>query len=94
MDSGNLWHKQLGHPSSQILSLLPKDLGNFERVESKEQHPCDICFRAKQTRSPFCDSESKAKDLFETIHCDIWGSYRAPSFCGAHYFLTIVDDFE
>jgi len=27
------------------------------------------------------------------IHCDIWGPYRHPSLSGAHYFLTVVDDF-
>lgn len=26
-------------------------------------------------------------------HCDIWGSYKTASHSGAHYFLTIVDDF-
>ena len=31
-------------------------------------------------------------ELFELLHCDIWGSYKIPSFYGAHYFLTIVDD--
>lgn len=28
------------------------------------------------------------------IHCDIWGPYRVPSYSGARYFLTIVDDFS
>jgi len=49
-------------------------------------------FRAKQTQNQFDISESKADDIFEIIHCDIWGSYRVPSFCGAHYFLNIVDN--
>ena len=26
------------------------------------------------------------------IHCDLWGPYRTPSLCGAHFFLTIIDD--
>ena len=51
-----------------------------------------MCFRAKQTRSTFNVSDNKANDSFEIIHCDIWGSYQIPSFCGAHYFLTNVDD--
>ncbi|XP_026397593.1 uncharacterized protein LOC113292991 [Papaver somniferum] len=25
---------------------------------------------------------------------DLWGPYKTPSSCGAHYFLTIVDDFS
>lgn len=53
---------------------------------------CDICFRAKQTRSRFPISESKASGLFKLVHCDIWGPYRVKPSCGASYFLTIVDD--
>ena len=29
---------------------------------------------------------------FDLIHCDIWGAYFVKSFCGASYFLTILDD--
>ena len=32
------------------------------------------------------------EDLFEIIHSDVWGHYTVPSSCGAHYFLTIVND--
>jgi len=38
------------------------------------------------------ESDSNISELFALIHCDIWGAYRTPSLCGAHYFLTIVDD--
>ena len=48
--------------------------------------------RAKQTRTQFVASENHAQELFELIHCDIWGTYRVSSHCGAHYFFTIVDD--
>ena len=32
---------------------------------------CDACFRAKQIRSQFFNSESKADDLFDSLPCDI-----------------------
>jgi len=92
MDAHALWHSRLGHPSNRVLSLLPKDLGISYCLGNNKVEPCDVCFRAKQTRNSFDISESKADDLFEIIHCDIWGSYKVSSFCGAHYFLTIVDD--
>jgi len=59
---------------------------------NKKVKMCDVCFCAKQTRSHFAISESKATKLFELIHCDIWGLYRIKASCGASYFLTIVDD--
>ena len=30
---------------------------------------------------------------FDLIHCDIWGPFRTATHTGAHYFLTIVDDY-
>ena len=37
---------------------------------------CDVCLRAKQSRDHFPIIENKATDIFELIHCDLWGGYR------------------
>ena len=37
--------------------------------------------------------KSHKKKPFDIIHCDIWGRYKYSSLYGAHYFLTIVDDY-
>lgn len=84
-----LWHKRLGHPSFSVFSSLPFDISN-----SSNPSPCDVCYRAKQTREVFFDSSNKTKACFELIHVDVWGPYRTPSSIGAVYFLTIVDDFS
>lgn len=31
---------------------------------------------------------------FTLIHCDVWRRYHTTSKSGAHYFLTIVDDYS
>jgi len=72
--------------------LTCKEFRFYDRVANKANETCDVCLCAKQTRSPFSQSESNASELFELIHCDIWGAYRVRSSCSAHYFLTIVDD--
>ena len=88
-DTYQLWHHRLGHASKQLISSLPTiHDNNFQDV------PCDICFKAKQTREFFPLSNNKAISLFDLIHCDIWGPYSEPSSCEAFYFLTIVDDFS
>jgi hypothetical protein len=89
-DSYQVWHRRLGHPSSQIVGLLPS-ISNKDFRRNKDE-PCDVCFKAKQTRTSFPISSNKVDDLFELIHCDVWGPYSVPSSCGASYFLTIVDD--
>ncbi|CAH9076640.1 unnamed protein product, partial [Cuscuta epithymum] len=85
-----LWHQRMGHPSSQVIEKLApvsglKHVGGF---------PCDVCFRAKQTRDSFPTSLTKTHKPFELVHCDLWGPYNSPSSCGARYFLTLVDDYS
>jgi hypothetical protein len=85
-----LWHKRMGHPSLKTVKLLTSvSCGKFCESMNKA---CEVCQRAKQNREKFTLSNSKASDVFELIHCDLWGAYRTPSSCGASYFLTIVDD--
>jgi hypothetical protein len=81
-----LWHQRLGHPST---SSIPTTL-NFP----KSHLPCDVCARAKHTRLPFFFNTNKSTFCFNRIYCDIWGGYPTASYSGAHYFLTIVDDYS
>ena len=64
----SLWHKRLGHPSNQVLGLLPKSLGIFP---SRNNDVCEICTRAKQTCAKFAISQNKVECVFGLIHCDI-----------------------
>lgn len=52
-----------------------------EEVDVNKVPTCDLWHQ--RLRHP-------SKQVF--IHCDIWGAYRVESLCGAHYFLSIVDD--
>jgi len=91
VNSHNLWHSHLEHPSI-VPSLLPKTLGVSSHCKNKQFDSYDVCFRANQNRSKFIVSKNKVNDLFDIIHCNSWGSCKIPSLCGAHYFLTIIDD--
>ncbi|KAJ4768963.1 Retroelement pol polyprotein-like [Rhynchospora pubera] len=84
------WHRRMGHPSTQTTLLFP----GVRNDGCDSNKICDICLQAKQTRDVFPVSFNKAIESFELIHCDIWGPYRVASHCGAHYFLTVVDDFS
>jgi len=85
-----LWHRRLGHPSREVLLYLPPSLRI--NCDLNKEEACEICFRAKQTQKKFPISTHNAKDVFDLIHCNIWDPYRYPSLCGAHYFLSLVDD--
>ena len=66
---------------------------NFLKFSIQSNNTCPICPLAKQHRLPFSTSEISSKKPFDLIHCDIWGRYKYSSLSGAHYFLTIVDDY-
>lgn len=53
-----------------------------------------VLIRAKQTRLPFPTSSIKTQSCFDLVHCDIWGPYKTSSFSGAHFFLSVVDDYS
>jgi hypothetical protein len=89
--SSNLWHRRLGHLSSNRLQFLADNLLKFNFDSS---HKYDVCPSAKQTRQPFPSSSISTSKCFSLIHCDIWGRYKTLSISGAFYFLTIVDDFS
>ena len=87
-----LWHARLGHLSLKITKMVPTvDARKGSDILNKA---CDICHREKHTRDSFPISDSKASNLFELIHYDLWGPYRTASSCGCYYFLTVVDDFS
>ena len=87
----DLWHKRLGQPSKAHIKTLAKSIPRITLCPSID---CNVCPLAKQTRLPISLSSISIVEPFELIHCDIWGSYRTASHSGAHYFLTIVDDFS
>ncbi|XP_010473846.1 PREDICTED: uncharacterized protein LOC104753269 [Camelina sativa] len=90
--SFELWHNRMGHPVAKVVGLLPGvSLNNSSTFLNKA---CDTCLRAKQTRLSFPISENKTTKIFELIHCDLWGPYRTPTYSGARFFLTIVDDYS
>ncbi|KAK3035781.1 hypothetical protein RJ639_033510 [Escallonia herrerae] len=89
-ESYELWHRRMGHPSSQPLIHLP----TVSVVSPSLKTICDVCCRAKHSRTVFPDSTSRAMDIFGLVHCDIWGPYRVSTISSAKYFLTIVDDYS
>ncbi|KAH9764454.1 hypothetical protein KPL70_001531 [Citrus sinensis] len=94
--SNNPSGELLESAASGLSSLSSEQWNTLLNLLSSDQcfQNCDVCFRAKQCRDKFVLSNNKASNICELIHCDLWGPYRTASSCGAHYFLTIVDDFS
>lgn len=82
-----LWHRGLGHPSSLIMKGLSQITDH-----DKSNSFCDICVRAKMTRTSFPNSTYKATNNFDLVYCDVCGLYTVTSIMGVRCFLTIMDD--
>nr|GEU39637.1 ribonuclease H-like domain-containing protein [Tanacetum cinerariifolium] len=63
-----IWHIRLGHPSSQVLSVLHNDL---DISKSSSIPVCEACHRAKQTMDPFSLSNHKYKTHGELVYLDL-----------------------
>ncbi|KAK9125652.1 hypothetical protein Scep_014498 [Stephania cephalantha] len=86
------WHHLLGHPPLVVTKHLPM-LSSKSALYSPDE-PYDVCHMSKQCRLPFHLSLIKSVSPFQLLHMDLWGPYKHTSIQGAHYFLTIVDDFS
>nr|GEV55290.1 retrovirus-related Pol polyprotein from transposon TNT 1-94 [Tanacetum cinerariifolium] len=88
-----LWHMRLGHMSEKGMVILSKrELLDNHKVANLEF--CEHCVIEKQKRVSFSKTIHQIKATLDYLHADCWGPSRVPSFGGARYFLSIIDDFS
>lgn len=91
----NLWHRRMGHINYGDLIKLRDGMAigvNFTGSKGKQQ-PCVSCLHGKQTRKPFTNKGTRAKEILELLHSDLCGPMEVNSFSGAKYFYTFIDDY-
>lgn len=84
-----LWHRRLGHLSFSYLRKLQPHL--FLRVHDSK-FKCHICELAKSHRISYLPSFNKSFAPFIVVHSDVWGLAKIPSWSGARYFVTFIDE--
>src|SRR5438270_2466692 len=87
-----LWHRRLGHPSTQIMSRLSSNhlLSSTFKFQPSLCHGCAM---SKSTRLPFPVSfDIKTSFPFQLVHSDVWQS-PALSVSGYKYYLLFTDDY-
>lgn len=87
----DLWHYRLGHPSDSRIKLIHQ---LHPHVTFDSNQCCLVFPLAKHRRLPFPVSSTSSMNVFDLIHCDLWGPFSISSLTGAKYFLTIVDDYS
>uniref|UniRef100_A0A1J3K4I8 Retrovirus-related Pol polyprotein from transposon TNT 1-94 n=2 Tax=Noccaea caerulescens TaxID=107243 RepID=A0A1J3K4I8_NOCCA len=92
IDSYFLWHKRLGHISSERIKRLVKD-GVIPTLDFTNITACVDCIKGKQTKHTKRGA-TRSTQLLEIIHTDICGPFDVPTFGGEKYFITFIDDFS
>lgn len=95
------WHQRLGHLNVQSVMRLFR-AGRIDGLNAitslnLQQFQCEACTLGKGKRLPTLRSaplETRASNLLDLIHVDLWGPATATSMGGKRYFLTCYDDFS
>lgn len=90
----DLWHKRFGHLGVGSLQSLARErlVDGFDFDSSKRLTFCETCPQAKQHRSKFSASSTKAAEPLGLVHSDLCGKMNVKSHGGAEYFLNFIDD--
>jgi len=88
--SADLWHRQLGHPTSRIFQLLV--LKNKIICNNKHLNfQCQSCPLEKASRLSLGPIGHKTSAPLELIFSDVWGPAPLFSLDGYRYFVIFVD---
>ena len=85
-----LWHLRLGHVSDNKLSTFNNNL--LDVIQFQSNKDCVLCPIAKQKKLPFPSFNHISHNVFDIVHCDVWGPSVKSTQEGYKYFLTLVDD--
>jgi hypothetical protein len=55
---------------------------------------CEHCIFGKHKRVKFSSAIHNTENILDYVHSDLWGASCKVSHCGAHYMLTIIDDYS
>jgi len=89
----DLWHMRLGHMSELVMAeLMKRNLLDGCILSGKKF--CEHCVFGKHKRVKFNTSVHTTKGTLDYVHADLWGPSRKPSYGGARYMLTIIDDYS
>jgi hypothetical protein len=81
--------------SNKGLKELDAMVDGMNLKEVLLHHICEGCIKGKHQRTSFPkDGATRASQLLEIVHTNVWGPMRTTSHGGVRYFLTFIDDFS
>ena len=90
-----LWHRRLGHPGREKMSLISQAVEGIPNLRVKNSLECNTCSLTKSIRSQSRKAPlNPATKRLERTFIDTWGPYKYPSIGGKRYMLVIVDEYS
>lgn len=86
-------YNRLAHQNLKYVKTILNNK-NIRYIDDTKNFVCEKCLAGKQQRVPYPPSESRANDVLQLVHADVWGPMERSSLGGARYFLVIEDDFS
>jgi hypothetical protein len=88
-------HRLLGHVSKERVQKLCNGAATGLKLKNGASDKCLECALCNISIAPFPqDGRTRATDLLELVHVDVFGPTEVDSLGGARYALIIVDDFS
>ena len=95
-NEGELWHKRMGHISSECVNHLRNAAeGVNDLISISSISNCKECAEAKLRRKSFKKDRERAKRVGEVVHTDTVGPIQPPTFYSKkQYIHTMIDDYS
>ncbi|POS84578.1 hypothetical protein EPUL_005025, partial [Erysiphe pulchra] len=78
-----LWHRRLGHPGAEKLSLTSETICDMPYIRQSEVPDCNTCYLTKSVRKQSREApRNSASKKLERVFIDTWGPYKYPSLGG------------
>ena len=90
-----LWHQRLRRIGEKgFQSLQGKCMVEGMSNCNLDFDLCEHCLYGKQDQVKFPSGASRAKEILELIHSDVFGPVPVPSLGGSLYYVSFIDDFS
>ena len=90
-----MWHQRLGNIGEKGLQSL-QGKGMVEGMSNYNSYFdfCEHFLYGKHNQVKFPSGATRAKEILELIHSDVFGPVPVPSLGGSLYYVSFIDDFS
>lgn len=92
-----LWHHRLNHLGYESLrTLVRRKMVTGLKIAdlNAATECCPSCLAGKMHRLPFPKDATRATQIMDLVHSDVWGDASVDSLGGSRYYVSFTDDYS